>query len=346
MRYCLGLLPLIRPWCPTVPRYPSPGLLNVCAGGHDTTELLLPDGGHCISCPSCFAKRHHAHERINKVYAAFAREAGATVTYNPSTDLMMAGQFGDACSRILFSKRTNPSRTETADELMAALKASASPSSDPAIRAAAQAKVNAIIASCPKKHEGLRVDCIIQLRNYLLWLDIGVVHSTAASKITLVAAFLKRLHAAELSAGGNLASHPMAQTPSPCVSAYTKIKVIKYTPAVKEATLQVARGNRASAPVLSPCIFSHAGEMSPESLRVIELISRDYKHMMSLLYFEDGVTLKRRTAAFRTRFKDALMVANANGFGATLAHAGTPRAGKTLSPAEAYGGLPHWEVVY
>ena len=127
---------------------------------------------------------------------------------------------------------------------------------------------------------------------------------------------------------------------------YQNVKKKKYAPLVVVATHQVTNGYRAAVPVLIPCIFSHAGEMSPESLRVIELITRDYKHMSSLLYFEDGVSLKRRTAAFRTRFKDALMVANANGFGSTLAHAGTPRAGKILSPAEAYGGLPDWEVVY
>jgi hypothetical protein len=40
------------------------------------------------------------------------------------------------------------------------------------------------------------------------------------------------------------------------------------------------------------------------------------------------------------------MVANANGFGATLAHAGMSRSGRTLSPADAFNGLPNWEVVY
>ena len=86
--------------------------------------------------------------------------------------------------------------------------------------------------------------------------------------------------------------------------------------------------------------------MSPEALRVVELITRQYTAMVATQKFEDGLPLKRRSAEFRTRFKDALMNANASGFGATLAHAGTPRAGKFLSPAEAFGGLPDWEPVY
>ena len=53
---------------------------------------------------------------------------------------------------------------------------------------------------------------------------------------------------------------------------------------------------------------------------------------------------KRRTADFRTRFKDALMCANCAGFGSTLDAAGTPRAGKVLSGAFENGGLPLWEV--
>ena len=140
----------------------------------------------------------------------------------------------------------------------------------------------------------------------------------------------------------------IAQCPKKQEVAYAKVKVAKYSPAVADATQQVRNGTRAMAPVLVPCIFSHAGEMSPESLRVVELITRrrQFSSLASTLYFEDGIPLKRRTAAFRSRFKDALMVANANGFGSTVAHAGTPRAGKFLSPAEAYGGLPDWEVIY
>jgi hypothetical protein len=343
-RYYLGLLPLLRPWCTSLARYPSPGVMNVCAGGHPNTALLTPDAGHCISCPSCFAPRHAAHERINKVYAQFAREAGAEVNYNPSTNLMLGNQYGDA-ARMLFPKKSTPARIQAATALLKALKLYAS-SPDPLVRAEAQKDIAAIMAQCPKNLEGLRVDCIIRTRANLLWLDIGVVHPTAYSKLKAVIDFVLRLDTAEIAANGTPAASTLAGLSSPTVVAYHKVKVTRYSPLVADAAIQVKNGTRTSTPVFVPCIFSHSGEMSPESLRVVELITREYAATVATKYFEDGVPLKHRTAAFRTRFKDALMTANANGFGCTLAFAGTPRAGRELTPAEAYGGLPDWEVVY
>ena len=68
--------------------------------------------------------------------------------------------------------------------------------------------------------------------------------------------------------------------------------------------------------------------------------------MMSMRAFEDGVPLKRRTAQFHTRFKDATMCANATGFGTTISQAGLPRARASIASDNACGGLPEWEVFY
>ena len=66
---------------------------------------------------------------------------------------------------------------------------------------------------------------------------------------------------------------------------------------------------------MAACIFSHLGEFSPVAIRVVEIITLAFQGMTSRQLFEDGVSLKRRTAQFRTEFKDALMCANASGFG-------------------------------
>ena len=68
--------------------------------------------------------------------------------------------------------------------------------------------------------------------------------------------------------------------------------------------------------------------------------------MVARCYFEDGVSLKRRTAEFRMRFKDALMCANAAGFGRTISQAGKPRAGRAVTSPDANSGFPDWEVLY
>jgi hypothetical protein len=253
--------------------------------------------------------------------------------------------YGDVCSRVLFPKRPSPERLKIAALLVKALRASYS-DPDPTIAAAAKVTVASILSSTPAKLEGLRVDCIMQLRHSLLWIDVGIVHPTSASKLAAVKTFVTQLYNAEKVADGNHALNSLAQVSSPPVVTYGNVKKAKYFPLIEDTLTQVKNGQRAMAPTLVPCIFSHSGEMSPESLRVVELITREYTAMTALLYFEDGVSLKHRSAAFRTRFKDALMVANANGFGATLAHAGRSRNGQSLSPADAYGGLPGWEVVY
>ena len=44
------------------------------------------------------------------------------------------------------------------------------------------------------------------------------------------------------------------------------------------------------------------------------------------------------------RLKDALMVANAAGFGTTLCAAGQPRSGRAVASPFDCGGLPEWEI--
>ena len=80
------------------------------------------------------------------------------------------------------------------------------------------------------------------------------------------------------------------------------------------------------------------------AIRTIEAITNTYRTHIGKMYFEDGVSLKRKTAEFRMRFKDALMNANAQGFGSTLAAAGQMRLGMNAVSAYDFGGLPSWEV--
>jgi hypothetical protein len=84
--------------------------------------------------------------------------------------------------------------------------------------------------------------------------------------------------------------------------------------------------------------------MSPTAIQTIETITMAYRDSLGHRYFEDGVSKEKRTSEFRMRFKDALMCANAAGFGAVLAAAGLPRAGRAVVSAFDHGGLPEWEI--
>ena len=119
---------------------------------------------------------------------------------------------------------------------------------------------------------------------------------------------------------------------------------------VDAAANDVKTGKRARTPSarMAPCILSHLGEMSPSALHTVEFITLEYRNVMSTRAFEDGIPLKRRTAQFRTRFKDAIMCANVSGFGTTISQAGPPHAGASVTSDDACAcsGLPEWEVLY
>ena len=67
---------------------------------------------------------------------------------------------------------------------------------------------------------------------------------------------------------------------------------------------------------------------------------------MSRCYFEDGISLKRRTGEFRMRFKDELMCAHTTGFGRTISQVDKPRAGRTVTSPDGNSDFPDWEILY
>ena len=340
-RFYLGLLPLLRPFCETF----SDGhgaSYSICAGGHDSPALLTTDGAHCISCPVCYAARHAAHERINRVYCQFGKDAGCSVQMNPSTDNALANQFGKQQAQILFPKKTTPTSSIKAALMRSAMRDAVGP--DLALRQPAIECMRRLAAECPRDFQGLRVDAIIQSSSFLLWIDVGIVHTTAKSRIDPVLKFVRRLHAAEKAAAGNFALNILSGKVSPPLQQYAHVKDTKYAPMTLAATAQVRAGKRAMPPRFRACIFSHLGEMSPVAISTVETITMAYRESLTRKYFEDGISNKRRTADFRMNFKDALMVANASGFGTTLAAAGRPRAGRAVVSAFDSGGLPEWEV--
>lgn len=113
---------------------------------------------------------------------------------------------------------------------------------------------------------------------------------------------------------------------------------------VEAARAQVPRGKRLMAPTFTALIMSHLGEMSGTTLKTVELITKAYTAKISRLFFEDGISVKRKSAEFRTRFKDAIMIANAAGFGTTLGTAGTPRLVRQAPSAFDHAGIPPWQT--
>ena len=83
-------------------------------------------------------------------------------------------------------------------------------------------------------------------------------------------------------------------------------------------------------------------------IRLIEVLTKEAGLQFKPGPFTMGMSRQRHTGAFRTRLKDAVMCANAAGFGRALAAAGNPTGGGlNLSPTEFDDlEMPSWDVQY
>ena len=108
---------------------------------------------------------------------------------------------------------------------------------------------------------------------------------------------------------------------------------------------QLAAGKRTLKPVLMSAVVTHLGELGPDTISLVErLTGVAGKQFCASSPHARGLTKTRVTAAFRSRFKDALLAANARGFGEALIATGNPIAGWVPAPDDA--GLPGWDVGY
>ena len=111
------------------------------------------------------------------------------------------------------------------------------------------------------------------------------------------------------------------------------------------ANRQLEASKRERKPVLLPAIITHLGELDPGFITLVEELKacagRQYRPHSPL---SCGRSKAKTTSAFRTRLKDALMAANAEGFGRALMAAGTPIGGWVHAPDDA--DLGSWDVEY
>ena len=89
---------------------------------------------------------------------------------------------------------------------------------------------------------------------------------------------------------------------------------------------QLNNKSRRVMPALMACVISHEDEFSRPLVRTIGTLTQYYRNLIKTEphLLETGEKLGKKTSSFRTSLKDALMCANANGFGKALACAGKP----------------------
>ena len=99
--------------------------------------------------------------------------------------------------------------------------------------------------ACSAKQRVLRVDCIAELSKTPLWIDAGIIHPEARSKLAQSLAFVRQHDVAERA--GNRGNNAFIGKSSPPVQAYVVVncKDTKYKAMVEEAASQVGKGTRA-----------------------------------------------------------------------------------------------------
>ena len=114
-------------------------------------------------------------------------------------------------------------------------------------REAAIEVIRAMVEGCSPSQKGLRVDCIAELAPALLWIDVGIVHPTARSKLLQSLSFVRQHDIAEKAAAGSPCNNAFMGKPTPPVHAYQSAKDTKYKAMVEEAAALVRGGKRARA---------------------------------------------------------------------------------------------------
>jgi hypothetical protein len=370
LRFYVGMSPLIKrgrvtqavsecdgafvPECDRVkPPHRNRGYVEeVCALNHGHQCGLGPTAAHCIHCPSTYTARSNAHNGYARVVnAATNRLQCIPAQREPKTTTVLMDEFTydecrALCPKVLTVEKSALAKTFHGTMLRLASLNLEGPGAQ-AEMLLIQNQIAEAIASLGDAAKGVRLDMSIELlcgKKDLL-VDFSGVHSTAVATMAKLKHFTTALTISDTVSGGVVANNPTARIPSPAVVAAEELKRRRYATLMDIANRQFDSGKRERRPVLLPAIITHMGELGPGFITLIEELTacagRQYRPNTALTC---GRSRAQTTAAFRTRLKDALMVANAEGFGKALMAAGTPMGGWVCAPDDA--DLGSWDVMY
>ena len=295
-----------------------------CAVDHGTVALLDPTGQHACFCKSGKKAKYQMHSQLNLTFQRFAREAGGHTEREPGTSSILMNKIAPAHVRLMFSK-TNNAQQRARQTIMTILSNNFLGTNDGERRRRLAQQMQQLADQSPKEWKGLRIDLRVSFPDAEVWIDGSIRHPTAATQLPRVTAWTHKLLAAEADAlAGGGGRNLMDREASPMVSVACAQKHKTYGPLLETARRQHTNKDRPFAPVFVAGVISHAGEMAPELIGMVEFFTNQYAKHISTMGFEDGVPKARRTADYRCRFKDALMTTVLRGFGRTLGAVGLP----------------------
>ena len=302
-------------------------------------------GKHTVACCATFAARYGAHSGMAHVFHKAAGAATAASVKEPTSRSVLNDAFTDEECRALCPRGQSKLATKLAEEvriLAEKIHALAIGSEDHA-RLTQQMRRALAQARDKEKTKGVRLDQVIQFRDRTIFSDNAGVHPTSSSIISAVRTWRRKVAAGLIASAGNDRDNPTARLPSPAIVNTTIAKRKRFATLMEAARSQYPRLRRHKPTLLIP-VITHTGEMSPDMIELIEILTNESVIDYKPGYMNMGRTRKRQTGAFRARLKDAIMASNARGFGRALRAAGNPMTGHCLSFDDV--GIPSWEGQY
>ena len=370
LRYYVGLPPLIRRGRATQPVSECDAALicfehrvvpprnnrgyveEVCALNHGEQCGLGPTAGHSINCPSTFAARYRAHNGYTRLFQTAAGWLDTIVCHRepPTTGILMDEFTYDEC-RALCPKILTVEKAALAtlfhETMMQLASIDINIAGHETEMTDVQHRIATAITALGNSTKGVRLDLLIELPDAGkdLLCDFSGVHPTAVAHLSRLKKFVTALDISDTVAAGVAANNPTARKPSPAVEAAEKLKRQRYATLMEIAIRQLEMGKRDRKPILIPAIITHLGELGPGLISLVEELTacagRQYRPNSP---FSCGRTKARATAAYRTKLKDALLAANAEGFVRALMATGNPIGGWVSAPDDA--DLGSWDVGY
>jgi hypothetical protein len=178
--------------------------------------------------------------------------------------------------------------------------------------------------------KGVRLDLQITLAKKELLCDFAGVHTTAPSSIPALKKWRQDITKGLAIAAEGDAKNPSARLPTPNIVKTVRTKHKRFDMLMQLAKAQYPLRRKIKPTLLIP-IVTHSGEMSPDMYTLIEIMTSEAARNYTPSYLTMGQPRKRFTAAFRSRLKDAVMAANARGFGRALMAAGNPLSGHVVN---------------
>ena len=297
---------------------------DLCMADHASGDKRVLDhsGNHHNSgCPSASQGMHTRHSNMKYCVRRFAQDAGVECEVEPPTHKLLLDQFTLEQCRVLFPKRPTIKEKKEIAALLKRMESTLSPEQKAALADDLSRRYEAaLVDEKTKGKKGLRID--VRLRDGFTgkewWCDTTCIHPTAASHIG------EEISGPRASAAAPLTTR--ARTKAGASSGQTQLKHDVYGPLMAMATKQHLDGKRLVLhKFLAVVLGTTHGELGKETIHLVEALTACYRERLDREGERpDGNKPEDLCKSYRTRFRQGLLMAIAQGHAQMLTAAGLP----------------------